>query len=148
MEPWEINAYDYAQTHHKGQKDKTGKDYFLEHILHVVSILKQSIIENEDYTIEDKQDIITACYLHDLIEDTKITYEDIYNVFDEIVANLVMEVTSLDDEPKNCFPRLKSLDAYLIKYADRLSNLSKRKGMSKGHKKDYMNRSIFWKEKP
>ena len=149
MEEWEIHVFKFAQHHHKGQKDKTGNDYFLEHILHVVSILKTCIIENDDYDnhYPRKSMIITACYLHDTIEDTKVTYGMIVANFGKIVADLVMEVTSLYTEPKNCFPRLKTLDGYLIKYADRLSNLSKRKGMSPEHKKEYMSRSIFWKER-
>ena len=147
MEEWERRAFKYAQYYHKGQLDKAGRDYFLEHILHVVGIFKQCLADNEDYDDVYKDYLITACYLHDLIEDTDITYERMVEDFGTVVADLVMEVSSLDDEPKNCFPRLKTLDGYLIKYADRLSNLSKRKGMSKDHKANYMKRSIFWRIK-
>ena len=144
MEEWEIKAFKFAQDAHKGQKDKAGRDYFLEHVTHVVNVLKTCIA---DYPIEDKRLLITACYLHDTIEDTTIDYNNISVHFSKRVADLVMEVTSLDDEPRNCFPRLRTLDGYLIKYADRLSNLSKRQGMSKEHKAAYMSRSIFWRVK-
>jgi len=36
MEDWEAKAYRFAQEVHKGQVDKEGRDYFLNHIVHVV----------------------------------------------------------------------------------------------------------------
>ena len=146
MEDWEIKAFNYAEEAHYGAADLANRDYFLEHVVHVVSILKTCLAGNEDYTNEEKQNLITACYLHDVVEDTTISYHDIRISFGKIVADLVIEVTSFKDEPKNCFPRLKTLDGYLIKYADRLSNLSKKQGMNKKHKANYMSRSVFWRK--
>ena len=110
MEEWEIKVYEFAQKYHKGQKDKTGRDYFLEHVLHVVSILKKTLESNNDYSREEKEKLITACYLHDVLEDTNVSPHKIYALFGQGILNLILEVTSWDYEPKNCFPRLKTID--------------------------------------
>jgi (p)ppGpp synthase/HD superfamily hydrolase len=88
--------------------------------------------------------IITATYLHDVLEDTDTTYTEIKNKFGKKVADLVKEVTK---KGYNYFPHLKSRDAILIKYADRLSNLSQMKMWSPQKKQKYLEKSIFWRSK-
>ena len=65
--------------------------------------------------------------------------------FDKKVLKLVKEVTKTG---YNKFPNLKTLDGYILKFADRLANLSRRKGgMDTDELSKYMKKSVFWKEK-
>ncbi len=78
-------AYLYAQKYHSGQKRESGDDYII-HPLAVAYILASMHADHET---------ICAALLHDLIEDTPVTYEDIKNIFGIEIANLVDGVTKL-----------------------------------------------------
>lgn len=70
-----------AKVYHKGQVDKAGVDYFTGHI---------STVVNGVNTDEEK----TVAYLHDIIEDTKLTKEDLLHLgFSENVVNAVVALT-------------------------------------------------------
>ena len=76
-------------------------------------------------------EVIAASYLHDVVEDTDITDEDIRAKFGDNVANIVKEVTddrtlSKLDRKKNQVKNApgKSYQAKLVKLADKLDNLS------------------------
>ncbi len=116
MEDWKLKASVFAFSKHKGQLDDSGISYFNAHILQVVRILKQ---------ITNDSDIISAGYLHDTLEDTDTIYDELKQEFNKRIADLVLELTH-ERKPDNkgyYFPRLKSRDAVLVKFADRLSNL-------------------------
>lgn len=67
----EINtAFLYAKKGHQGQKRKSGEEY-ITHPLHVAIYLAEL-----NFDIET----IKAALLHDLVEDTEITYQDIKNI--------------------------------------------------------------------
>jgi len=143
MEQWEIQAFKFAQVAHKGQIDKEGKDYFINHILPVVSILKMAIRDNESFPQQRYREMIEAGYLHDTVEDTKVSLSNIADCFGPRVMKLVEEVTHTKSQ---VFPNLKTLDGYILKFADRLANLSRRKGgMNENELKRYMEHSVFWK---
>jgi (p)ppGpp synthase/HD superfamily hydrolase len=152
MEQWEIKAYKFAQEAHKGQIDKEGKDYFLNHVVHVVDILKTAMKHNDSYNGEDYKNLVTAAYLHDVLEDcignylhnAGITINDYLMrcMWGDEIIGLVWEVTKTG---YNKFPNLKTLDGYLLKFADRTANLSRRKGgMNNKEIKKYMKKSVFW----
>ena len=138
MNEWEEHTYKFAEYAHKGQKDDSGKDYFKTHILQVVKIIKQ---------VTDNQHIIQAAYLHDTIEDTDISYYPLITMFGKKVADLVMEVThdGKKDEVGYYFPRLKTKDGILLKFADRLSNLSRMEAWGEDRQNHYLRKSKFWK---
>ncbi len=128
----------FAMEKHKDQVDDEGFPYFDAHIQQVVNILMQ---------VTNEGDVIAAAYLHDIIEDTNTTYEELCNEFDERIANLVMEVTheGCADSKGFYFPRLKSQKAILIKFADRLSNLSRMERWDRKRKEQYLRKSKFWR---
>ncbi len=132
-------AYLFARAKHKGQLDDTGKDYMDAHIQQVVSILCK---------VTDDDDILAAAYLHDTIEDTHTTYAELVDIFGETIADLVMEVThdGQKDEYGYYFPRLKSQKAILIKFADRLSNLSRMEAWDEKKQQQYLRKSKFWND--
>lgn len=129
--PREKQAWEFAKQAHKGQVRKfIGKPYFDAHVQKVNGIVKQ-------YTSDE--DLLIAALLHDVIEDCyedkDVGYHEIKNIFGERVANLVRELTSLDEELDYDYSGNKTDylidkminmtdDALIIKFADRLQNIS------------------------
>ena len=74
-----------AKLAHKGQKDKAGMDYFT-HPEAVAAMLD---------TPEEK----TVAYLHDTVEDTDVTLEEIRSVFGNEIADAVALMTHADGVP-------------------------------------------------
>ena len=124
-------AVEVARKAHEGQFRKTGEPYII-HPLAVKKIL-------EEWGMDE--DTIIAGILHDTIEDTDLTLDDIRNEFGESVAFLVDGVTKLSTartgmrdidtylpETKDNFLRLMialgdDIRVLIIKLADRLHNL-------------------------
>ncbi len=139
MEEWEKRAHAFARQKHASEIDDDGKTpYFESHILKVVAIIK---------CVTDDRDLITAAYLHDTIEDAHVSLDEIANTFGGRVAKIVYEVTHEGTGRDNYyFPRLKSREAAMLKFADRLSNISRMdKAWPKEKQADYLKRSVFWK---
>ena len=78
-------AYNYAKDKHKNQERVSGEEYII-HPMNVAYILAE--LELDDNTI-------AAALLHDVVEDTEITHEDIENEFGEEIAEMVEGVTKL-----------------------------------------------------
>ncbi len=132
-------AKEFAKLKHKGQKDDAGLDYYEVHLLPVYNAV--SILCNN-------QDVQIAALLHDIIEDTNTTYEELVKEFGIVVSDLVMEVTheGKKDEYGYYFPRLKSREAILIKLCDRTNNISRMSTWSDKKKQYYLNKTKFWKD--
>ena len=120
------NAFLYAKNGHQGQKRKSGEEY-ITHPLHVAIYLAEL-----NFDIET----IKAALLHDLVEDTDITYQDIKKTFGKEVADLVDGVTKLDKIKYNSREEAKAdairkmviamskdIRVLILKLADRLHNI-------------------------
>ena len=121
-----LKAYKYAEKAHSGQKRASGEPYFI-HPCAVASILME---------LELDAATIAAALLHDVIEDTDATEEDIKREFGDEVLELVSGVTKLDkiefksqeqEEAEN-FRKIfvamaKDIRVIIIKLADRLHNM-------------------------
>lgn len=125
---------------HNGQKDDSGKDYFQAHIEVVAEILSN---------VTQDPNIISAGYLHDVLEDTNTTVEELKGEFGEKITNLVLEVTQEGQKDSHgyYFPRLKSKDGIMIKFADRLSNISRIDSWPEKRRNQYLRKSRFWRKK-
>ena len=119
-------AFQYAYDGHNGQNRKSGEPY-ITHPLHVAIYLCELNFDKET---------IAAALLHDLIEDTDISYKDIKKEFSEEVADIVDGVTKLDkikyssnEEAKADAIRKmviamsKDIRVLILKLADRLHNI-------------------------
>ena len=96
------------------------------------------------------QDTSLRCagYLHDTIEDTDTTYAELKSIFGKEIADLVKEVTKKQPKDKSksaYFPHLKTQRGIMLKFADRLSNISNMQNWDKKKKQWYLNKSKFWR---
>ena len=132
-------AYCFAEKRHENQKDDCGEPYFHAHVKQVALIMKQ---------ITRDEDLIIAALLHDTIEDTETTYEELVTEFGQRVADLVMEVThdGTNDNYGYYFPRLKTQEGIMLKLADRLSNISRMESWDIARKEHYLKKTKFWKD--
>ena len=119
-------AFEYAETHHGSQMRRDGTPY-ITHPLNVAQIVAEMRLDSES---------IQAALLHDCIEDTDSTYEDIAKRFGTTVADIVEGVTKLtrvhcttmeeeqmENLRKMLFAMSRDIRVVLIKIADRLHNM-------------------------
>ena len=85
-------AQDFARKKHKGQTRKNGKIQYFDHLEAVVSRLKSIGVTNED--------ILCVGWLHDTIEDTNTTFDELSEIFGKKVALLVLSLTRDESLPK------------------------------------------------
>ncbi|PWH17459.1 MAG: (p)ppGpp synthetase [Anaerolineae bacterium] len=83
-------AYELAAQAHLGQKRHSGEPY-INHCVAVASILAEMRMPS---------DVVAAALLHDTVEDTEVTLEQLRLQFGQTIANLVDGVTKLDSLPR------------------------------------------------
>ena len=119
-------AVDYARNKHKDQKRKDGSPYII-HPLAVAEIVTEMGLDT---------DAILGAVLHDCIEDTDASHDEIARLFGDTVAELVEGVTKLtradfstkeeaqmENLRKMFMAMSKDIRVVLIKIADRLHNM-------------------------
>ncbi|HVN69922.1 MAG TPA: bifunctional (p)ppGpp synthetase/guanosine-3',5'-bis(diphosphate) 3'-pyrophosphohydrolase [Candidatus Binatia bacterium] len=123
---WLTRVYEVADAAHAGQRRASGESY-IEHPLAVAGILAE---------LEMDPQTIAAALLHDVVEDTSVTSEQVGEQFGEDVARLVDGVTKLTRIPyqskedaqvenlrKMFLAMAKDIRVIIIKLADRLHNM-------------------------
>ena len=120
------SAFHFAEEHHRGQNRKDGSP-FITHPLAVAQIVAEMGLD---------QDAVLGALLHDCIEDTDASHEEIEKLFGATVAELVEGVTKLtranfstseqeqmENLRKMFMAMSKDIRVVLIKIADRLHNM-------------------------
>ena len=119
-------AYLFANKAHAGQKRKSGEPYIV-HPISVANILVSLGMDTES---------VVAALLHDVVEDTPVTLEDIRNTFGSTTAQIIDGLTKLsklgfnteeEHQAENVRRMLiatnKDIRVLIIKLADRLNNM-------------------------
>ncbi len=119
-------AYEFSLKHHQGQQRASGEPYLI-HPLEVALVLADMKLDST---------AISAGLLHDAIEDTQVTHEDIRREFGEQVVHIVEGVTKIDkidfasreerqaeNVRKMVLAMVDDIRVVLIKLADRLHNM-------------------------
>ncbi len=120
-------AYEFARDYHRDQKRRSGEPY-INHPVEVAIILASDLHMDEDP--------ICAAILHDTVEDTEATLDELARRFGRTVADLVdgvtkltqVQVSSLDEKQalnlrKMFLSMSKDIRVLIIKLADRLHNM-------------------------
>ena len=122
-----MKAYDLANKSHDGQLRKSGEPYII-HPLQVAYIVADIGLDDES---------VCAALLHDVVEDTEITLQNIKDEFGEEIAEMVDGVTKLSKLQENITIKERQVEDYrkmflamgrdirviLIKLSDRLHNM-------------------------
>lgn len=121
--------YDYvlafATEKHAGQFRKDGKTPYIEHPKLVAKLVK------EYKTSRNIDHLVAAALLHDTLEDTYTSYRELTDNFGEIVASLVLELTTADymvalmGKAQYLERKMVEMSNYalVVKLADRLANV-------------------------
>ncbi len=119
-------AYEYAIKKHEGQLRKSGEPFVI-HPIHVAYIVAGLGLDTQT---------ICAALLHDVVEDTDATYEDIEREFSKEIAEIVEGVTKLvtlfktaEEKKAENYKKIfiymeKDIRVILLKLADRLHNVT------------------------
>lgn len=134
-------AFDFGQSAHKGQFRKSGEEYFNHPIATAIIVIDLGM---------DNESVVSAL-LHDVIEDTPVTAEEIEKEFGVNVKNLVEALTKLNKLPfvsreeeqaenirKMLLAMAEDIRVIIIKLADRLHNMR----TINGHKSEDKRRDI------
>src|SRR3982751_646039 len=131
-------AFEFSESAHRGQFRKSGEPY-ITHPLAVASILSQWRLDAQG---------LAAALLHDVMEDTKVSKNEIEHSFGKSVADMVdglskldqIEFTSREDAQAESFRKMllamaRDVRVILIKLAGRLHNMRTLDAMAPAHRK-------------
>ena len=138
-------AYYFAYEAHKGQKRKSGEPY----IMHPVAVARILL----DFGMDSQS--VMAALLHDVVEDTPVTSEEVKKLFGASVAFLVEGVTKLGKVPlqsreeqqaenlrKLLLAMSEDIRVIIIKLADRLHNMRTLSHMPEQRRRDIARETI------
>jgi (p)ppGpp synthase/HD superfamily hydrolase len=137
-------AVEFAIRYHGDQRRPTGAPY-LEHLLETLEVLVRGAGVTDP-------DVLCAAVLHDVVEDTPCTVDDVRLAFGDRVADMVRWVTK--PEPADGADRkaakesyLESLrdapdDAVLVKLADRASNVQTLRNLGQARQREYYAQTV------
>ncbi|HEY1626436.1 MAG TPA: HD domain-containing protein [Streptosporangiaceae bacterium] len=132
-------AVEFATRRHGEQKRPTGAPY-LEHLLEALEVLVRGARITE-------RDILCAAVLHDVVEDTPCTVQDITQSFGPHIAELVEWVTIPQDQAKEAYLRQLTQapdDAKLVKLADRVSNVQTLRNLRLEKQRSYYAQTVTY----
>ncbi len=131
------SAKSFATLHHVIRKGQLyGNLPYTHHLAAVENVLRSFG--------EHRIEMLTATWLHDIVEDTDVKLRDIQENFGEEVARLVGAVTSEEGDNRKVrnaltYPKIRAAgsDAVCLKLADRIANMENGGGSAAMYKKEY-----------
>lgn len=124
-----LNILEFVAVAHGEQKTPKGLPY----LSHLTAVTMEVMYACEKSKLEkEKRDLAISCaLLHDAIEDTKVTYDDLYTKFSEKIADGVEALSKNQNLPKkeqmqDSLERIltQPYEIQMIKLADRITNMS------------------------
>lgn len=118
-------SYEYAEIAHEGQTRRTGDPYFVHAFATAAKLIDLRL----------PPEVVAAGFLHDVVEDTEITHEELEAEFGEDIAGMVKSVTKLghvkyrgieryvENLRKMFLAMAKDVRVVFIKFADRMHNM-------------------------
>ena len=134
----------FAIRYHGGQRRPTGAPY-LEHLLETLEVLVRGAGVTDP-------DVLCAAVLHDVVEDTPCTVDDVRLAFGDRVADMVRWVTK--PEPADGADRKAAKESYLeslrhapdnavlVKLADRASNVQTLRNLGQARQREYYAQTV------
>jgi GTP pyrophosphokinase len=139
-------AVEFARLHHGDQRRKTGVPY-LEHLVEALQVL----VQGAGIT---SPDVLVAAVLHDVVEDTPVTLDEVGAEFGPRVAELVGWVTIPAPGPGQTRPAARQAylrrlqdaprDAILVKLADRASNVQTLRNLPLAQQRSYYEQTVSY----
>jgi len=138
-------AVEFAIRYHGDQRRPTGAPY-LEHLLEALEVLVRGAGVTDP-------DVLSAAVLHDVVEDTPCTVDDVRREFGDRVAAMVGWVTKPTDDggdgkaAKEAYLaglRDAPQDAILVKLADRASNVQTLRSLSPARQREYYAQTVTY----
>jgi (p)ppGpp synthase/HD superfamily hydrolase len=123
-----ITADEFAKKAHGNQK--YGELDYSFHLNGVAKVYREfkDIILDGNYMLDGI--FLSACWLHDVIEDTSVTYKEVKEIYGSVIAGLVYAVTDEDGETrkerkKKTLPKTRNHGrlAVALKLCDRIANV-------------------------
>ena len=136
----------FATEKHKGQKRDDGNDY----IIHPIRVAKL-VDEFKGKYSTNRKVLLAAAFLHDTLEDTNTSYKELVDNFGEVVASLVLELTTAKyachyiGKAQYLAEKMQHMTSYAltIKLADRLDNIMDLKGCRPEKKTKMINDTVY-----
>lgn len=123
QERYELEAKKIAYRAHAGQMRKSSNDPFINHPIAVTTVLKE---------LTDNDNILTIGWLHDVVEDTSYTMEDLYDFPTEVLIGLGYETEDKSkawkDRKTEQLEKFRNIpkiheNILMVTFADKISNL-------------------------
>lgn len=124
----------FATVKHGNQQYSNGLPY-THHLVEVERVLRRFDVEDHD--------MLTAAWLHDVVEDTTTKLKEIYEMFGNRVAELVRAVTNEPGPNRKTraaltYPKIRSVEgAVCLKLADRIANVEAGGKLVDMYRKEY-----------
>lgn len=122
-----VKALSFILKHHEGQTRNDGSPYYV----HPVKVASHLVSLNLFSDLETLDTLISGAILHDVVEDTDVTLEQLAKVFNNAIANVVKLLTKYKGISTEIYYNDIKTDliASLIKIADRCNNVSTMAGV-------------------
>lgn len=141
-------AEQFARKKHQGQMREFSNEPYFNHVKRVSENIKKYKKSHKS------EELVAAAFLHDTLEDTDTTYEEIENKFGKLIASLVEEMSNNKKEI-SCLSKKRYLASKLsdtekmsswglcLKLSDRLDNISDLNKTSSEFKKKYIEETEY-----